>query len=114
MHKGQVLKNLIKKSSYTQKKVAQEIGVEERYFGVLLKDSNVKDELIQRVCDFLEVDVEKHFSTEEDDKNYMAKYIDAMEKLTQTQNELLRCKAELMNSKIELQDYKHKFGKLNG
>ena len=114
MHKGQLLKDLIKKSPFTQKKVAQGVDIDERYFSVLLKDSEVKHDLIRKVCDFLNVDMDKYFSDEPiaQDGDYMTKYIDAMEKLTKTQEDLLNCKAELMIYKSKVMEYEIKFGKL--
>lgn len=114
MHKGRILKDLIKKSPYTQKKVAEGVDIDEKYFSVLLKNSEVKYDVIRKVCEFLGVDMEKYFSDDpfiqQDD--YMTKYIDAMEKLTKSQEELLACKAELMTYKSKVMEYEMKFGKL--
>lgn len=97
MHRGEILKNLIKRSSYTQKNVAEGIGIDHQYFSRLLKNKDLRDEVIDKVCAFLGVDREKHFNEDallDESDLYKKKYMDAQREFLEKEVELYR---EIMN-----------------
>ena len=111
MHKGQILKKLIKSSSFTQRKVADHLGVSENYLSTILKDANLKDEIVDPVCALLGINRDEHF-IEDDSSNkvsYKQKYEDLQDKymeekeawLTDKQASILR-ESELNNEVYEL------------
>lgn len=95
MHKGETLKGLIKKSSFTQRKVAGELGVDEQYFSRLLKEENLKDDIVEKACAFIGVDYDKHFGAgvQEPEGDYIS---------TLNFNQYLREKSDWLNEKHEL------------
>lgn len=105
-HKGDILKDAIKKSEYTITQVAEGIGINRSQFSTMLNSTTIKDEIIQKICDFIGISWESHF-TEDASENFERKYYELLEKrshdleriallqqdilaLQQTNNDLLR------------------------
>ena len=63
MHKGLIIKDLIKRSDYTQKEIASAIKISPQALSVYLKEKDLKDSVINDVCEFLGIDKDEHFSS---------------------------------------------------
>ena len=105
IHKGEKLRELIRKNKAKNIEIAKHIGINSNYLSTLFKDPNLSDEIIEKACEFLGIDMKDHFTNRHDDEVYMEKYILAMEELTKTQAQLIECKNELLM-------YKKKYGEL--
>lgn len=72
MNKGKALKKLIQESNFSQRSLANKLGMNEQYLSQQLKKSDVTDSFLERICEALEVDPESLFL--EDQSSYKAKY----------------------------------------
>ena len=88
MHEGEILRSLIKKSSFTQLQIAEKLGLSKNHFNSMLNKDEIKDDVIQKVCEILAVDPNDIFKREKD--NSEEKY----QELMQT---YLNEKADLLN-----------------
>ena len=83
MHKGLILKDLIKNSKHSQKEVAKHLNIDPSYLSLILRDADLKDDVIERACAFLGIDQREHFiedKTNSSTDGYKAKYEALMEK----------------------------------
>jgi len=98
MNKGATLKRLIKKSKFTQRKLAEELGTTEGYFGILLKDANLASETIERVCEIIGIDPSEHFAPSHSNVNELQEeYGKLKEKYLSEKEGLLSEKGDLLN-----------------
>ena len=100
LHKGKILKDLIKSSSYTQTEIAEKIGLHKSQLSTLLNRPDIKDDVIITVCDILNVDKEIYFTESSSDTSYKSKY----EKLKET---YLNEKEQWLNKAEELMAENH-------
>ena len=107
IHKGEKLRELIRKNKAKNINVAKHIGINSNYLSTLFKDPDLSDEIIGKACEFLGIDMDEHFIDTLGNEQFMDKYIAAMEQLTQTQAALIECKNELLL-------YKKRYGELDG
>ena len=106
IHKGEKLRELIRKNKAKNIDVAKHIGINSNYLSTLFKDPDLSDEIISKACEFLSIDMNEHFVDTLGNEQYMDKYITAMEELTKAQAALIDCKNELLQ-------YKEKYGELD-
>lgn len=113
VHKGEVLRKLIREKKTTGGKVAEHLGINRSYLSTLFNDPNLKDEYIDKACDFLGVDRDEYFSEDSEQNSYINKYIEAMERLTNLQADNIELMKENAHLKEELEQYRSKYGVLN-
>jgi transcriptional regulator with XRE-family HTH domain len=61
MHRGDKIKSLIKQSGVSQKSVAETMGLKATNLSTLLKDKDLKDGIVERICEVVGVDYESNF-----------------------------------------------------
>ena len=105
MHRGNILKALIKQNGFTQGKVAEALGYDQAYFSKLLKDQDLKNSYIDKVCAVIGVDRDKHFTEEalaSPSELYRKKHDQVLEKYLVEKEQWLDQKKQLLD---EMADY---------
>jgi transcriptional regulator with XRE-family HTH domain len=117
MHRGDKIKSLIRQTGISQKSVAETLGMEPTNLSRLLKDKDLKDGIVERICEVVGVDFEENFGAgAEPDEEYftVAKYLKEKTEWLDKRQDYIE-KIEEKNRKIEeltteLANYKAKFG----
>ena len=94
-HKGEILKGIIKTSAYNITQVAEGIGINRSQFSTMLNSTNIKDEVIERACEFLGVDWHNYFS-EELATDFEKRYYELLEKRNQDLEKIASLQDEIL------------------
>ena len=113
VHKGEALRQLIREKKSTGKKVAEHLGINRTYLSTLFNDPNLKDEYVDKACEFLGVSRQDYFEeVSVSGDSYTDKYITAMERVTSLQAENIELIKENILLKRTVEEYKMRFGEL--
>ena len=96
LHKGKILKELIKSSSYTQATIAEKIDINKSQFSTLLNRPDIKEEIIDSVCEALGINKEEHFFISTPTLDYKSRYEALQEKYFEEKTQLLNQVQQLM------------------
>ena len=115
IHKGEILRKLIRDKRSTVGKVAEHLGLNRSYLSTLLNDPNLKEDFIERACEFLGVDKDQYFSENPlpPAGSLMEKYVRAIERLNELQAENIILVKENASLKSKLDTYEHQYGPLD-
>jgi len=102
MIKGKVLKQLIKQSSYTQRKIARELDVTDSYVSQQLNSAEPNGDFIQQVCELIGIDPKDAFSEIEID--YKSRYEALQEKYFTEKTQWLNQVQQLMTEVHSLKE----------
>lgn len=102
MGKGETLKQIIKKSKFNQRDIANKLGYKDSYVSLQLKKTEPSDEFITKLCELLEIDPEAIFLNV--DVDYKSKYEELKEKYLDEKSEWLNKAEKLMAENHELKE----------
>lgn len=108
MNQGDVLKKLIKKSKFTQRKIAEELGIKENYLSMLLKNAKLPDDIIERTCEILNINSNDYFSLDIPQvNNIQQRYERLQERYDKLTEKHFTEKTKLFNQIEELRQENH-------